>query len=226
MENIKNYNIILKEGDYIDAIALVENPAIKKDFQFFSSELELIEPVKGESKDEFIPKCVAYLIGEEGKDSDQAVAMCNSLWTDLNAEEKEEPQVKLSLSVDFDKKTISGAILLADTPVFRKGNTIINEPHYVTFPKETVKEIALKYAKKGTKLNLEHNSDDVISGLTMYESFITDSSRGIAPMKGYEDAPDGSWFGSFYIENPEVIKLTEEQIIKGFSIEGLFSYDI
>ena len=44
-------------------------------------------------------------------------------------------------------------------------------------------------------------------------------------MAGFEDVADGSWFGSFYVENPDVWKQVKEGNLRGFSVEGLFQYD-
>jgi hypothetical protein len=44
-------------------------------------------------------------------------------------------------------------------------------------------------------------------------------------MCGFEDCPDGSWFGSFYVENDEVWNKIKSGEVKGFSVEGLFIYD-
>jgi hypothetical protein len=45
-------------------------------------------------------------------------------------------------------------------------------------------------------------------------------------MKGFEDVPDGSLFGSFYVENDEVWGAIKDGKLKGFSVEGLFQYEI
>jgi hypothetical protein len=58
----------------------------------------------------------------------------------------------------------------------------------------------------------------------MFESFIVDKERGILPMQGFEDAKNGSWFGSFYVENPQAWELIKEGKVKGFSVEGFFDY--
>ena len=58
----------------------------------------------------------------------------------------------------------------------------------------------------------------------MFESFISDKARGIEPMKGFEDAPNGSWFVSMLVENDEVWNKVKEGLINGFSIEGIFNY--
>lgn len=39
-----------------------------------------VEPGKGEKQDEFIPRCIAKLVGDEGKPQDQAAAICYSIW--------------------------------------------------------------------------------------------------------------------------------------------------
>jgi hypothetical protein len=58
----------------------------------------------------------------------------------------------------------------------------------------------------------------------MFESFISDKVRGIQPMKGFEDVPDGSWFGSFKVDNPEVWAEIKAGNVRGFSVEGQFNY--
>jgi predicted ABC-type ATPase len=58
----------------------------------------------------------------------------------------------------------------------------------------------------------------------MFESFISDSARGIAPMKGFEDAPEGSWFGSFKVDSEDAWSKVKSGEVKGFSVEGVFEY--
>jgi hypothetical protein len=123
-----------------------------------------------------------------------------------------------------EQHIISGPLMLADTKILRN-NSKFGE-HYVTFSPETIKDIAIKFSKKGYQknVNLMHDSNMQVEGLVMFESFIVDKARGILPMAGYEDAKDGSWFGSFYVENPQVWQLIKEGKVKGFSVEGYFDY--
>jgi hypothetical protein len=58
----------------------------------------------------------------------------------------------------------------------------------------------------------------------MFESWLVDKNRGVQPMKGFEDVADGSWFGSFYVENDEVWQQLKDGTFRGFSVEGLFDY--
>jgi hypothetical protein len=69
-----------------------------------------------------------------------------------------------------------------------------------------------------------HDPNKAETGVTMFESFISDKSRGIEPMKGFEDAPDGSWFVSMLVENDEVWDKVKQGMVNGFSIEGIFNY--
>jgi len=126
--------------------------------------------------------------------------------------------------VSEDKQIISGPVMLADSPIYR--NDATNGEYYVVFSKDTIFKIAQKFFKKGyqANVNLMHDSTQQVSGVTMFESFISDTDRGILPMRGFEDAPDGSWFGSFKVENEEVWKMIKEGNFKGFSVEGIFEY--
>ena len=127
--------------------------------------------------------------------------------------------------ISEDEHIISGPLMVADMPIYRN-NEKFGE-HYVTFSAETIRQIAIKFAKKKYQnhVNLMHDPSMIIDGCTMFESFIVDKKRGIMPMQGFEDIADGSWFGSFYVENPEVWKNIKDGFLKGFSVEGMFDYE-
>jgi hypothetical protein len=44
-------------------------------------------------------------------------------------------------------------------------------------------------------------------------------------MEAFKDLPDGTWFGSFYVENPKVWEMIKSGGVKGFSVEGMFDYE-
>ncbi len=309
------YELKIQEDMQDDAevsfIALVDKPAIQKDFVAFAQ--EFINPIKGEGKDAFLPRCISYVVNE-GKDNEQAVAICNSLWEQhfaglkvsfdyddtlstergktmakdaiergdtvyiISARQDKEgmlgvaeslgiPETRVyatvsnkakvekikELGIDKhidnnadviaelgsigskfnyqafaiqseDKHIISGPLMLADALIYRN-NSRFGE-HYVKFSAETIKDIAIKFAKKGYQqnVNLMHDSNMKLEGLVMFESFIVDKARGILPMSGFEDANDGSWFGSFYVENDQAWQLIKDGKVKGFSVEGFFDY--
>jgi len=64
------YEMLIDESDesdlMVDFIALVDKPAIQKDFMKFGE--EFINPSKGEHKTEFLPRCISYVINE-GKET-------------------------------------------------------------------------------------------------------------------------------------------------------------
>lgn len=126
---------------------------------------------------------------------------------------------------DEDKRIISGPLMIADKLIYRSNDKL--GEHYVKFSAETIKDIAIKYAKKGyqSNVNLMHEPDLKVDGVVMFESFLVDKERGIMPMQGFEDVANGSWFGSFYVENNEVWQFIKEGKIKGFSVEGIFEYE-
>jgi len=126
--------------------------------------------------------------------------------------------------ISEEKRIISGPLMLADTPIFRSDDKLGD--YYITISKDTILKIVQKFFKKGyqANVNVEHNPDYKVEDMVMFESFISDSARGIAPMKGFEDAPDGSWFGSMKVDNDFAWNEVKEGNIKGFSVEGIFEY--
>jgi hypothetical protein len=139
-------------------------------------------------------------------------------------QEPELSKAEFSFAIqDEDERIISGPVMLADTPIYRNDE---NGEYYVVFTKETIKRIAQKFFKKGyqSNVNLMHDQGNITEGLTMFESWIKDEKRGIKAMQGYEDTPDGSWFGSFKVDNDEVWQLIKEGKVRGFSVEGVFNY--
>lgn len=123
-----------------------------------------------------------------------------------------------------DKRIISGPLMIAEQRIYR--NDPENGEYEVYFSKDTIKKIAIKLAKKGfqNNVNLMHDPNMKVEGVTLFEVFQSDKERGIQPMKGYEDLSDGSLFGSMYVENDKVWQAVKDGLFKGFSVEGNFGY--
>jgi hypothetical protein len=132
-----------------------------------------------------------------------------------------EAKTKPMFFADEERQIISGALMLADTPIFRADAK--NGDFYGLFSAATIEKIAVKFFENNYQKNVSfsHNGQ-LIDGFVMFESFICDQSRGILPMKGFEDVPDGSWFGSFKVTNPDTWAKVKELGVSGFSVEGLF----
>lgn len=123
---------------------------------------------------------------------------------------------------DEEKRIISGPLMIANQKIFRTDPEMGD--YEVYFSPDTIKKIAIKMAKKGfhNNVNLMHNSEMKVSGVTLFEVFQSDKTRGIRPMKGFEDLADGTLFGSMYVENPVAWQMIKDGFIKGFSVEGNF----
>lgn len=138
--------------------------------------------------------------------------------------DKQEPLNQMFKTVSEDRRIITGALMLADTPIYRRDD--MYGEYNVVFTKDTIEKIVNKFFKQGNthNVNAMHSKEMIIDGVYMFESFIVDKERGIKAPKGFEDAPDGSWFGSFKIENDEVWNnYIKTGVFKGFSVEGLFN---
>jgi hypothetical protein len=315
MKKLPVYEMLIDEDMesdlQVDWVALVDRPAIKKDFVKFND--QFVEPAKGERETEFMPRCISYVVNE-GKSSEQAVAICSSMcqqhfaeesWNDypeaavenaktalrwveengwgdcgeatgkiranqLANREKLTRETIARMSAfqrhkqnsdrplgegcgrlmwlcwggdegiawaerklaqidrkgfaiqDEDKRIISGPLMIANQRIFRTDPEL--GEYEVFFSPETIKKIAIKMAKKGfhNNVNLMHNADMKVSGVTLFEVFQSDKSRGIRAMKGFEDLADGTLFGSMYVENPVAWQMIKDGFIKGFSVEGNF----
>jgi hypothetical protein len=129
---------------------------------------------------------------------------------------------KLRFNVDSEKRIVSGPAMLADMLIYR------NDPnlgeYYTVFDKTSILSIVQKFFKKGyvQNFNLMHDPEQKTSGITIYESFITDIARGVMPMKGFEDAAEGSWFLSAKVDDDAVWEKVKAGEVKGFSVEGIF----
>lgn len=129
-----------------------------------------------------------------------------------------------AFTINEDKRILCGPAMIADMPLYRKDNTY--GEYYVVFDKAAIRTIVEKFSAKGymQNFNLFHNENAQVSDVTIFNSFISDSEIGIAPMKGYEDVAEGSWFISCKVNNEEVWQKVKSGEIKGFSVEGLFNY--
>jgi len=137
---------------------------------------------------------------------------------------KTKPRLRFRVTSP-EQHIISGPLMVADMCIFR--DDAIHGEHLVYFDAPTIKQIVLRFFQKGltSNINLMHLADARPEGIYMFESFIIDTSKGILTPNGFDMLSDGSWFGSFKVDNPVVwdhfIKTGE---FKGFSVEGFFNY--
>jgi hypothetical protein len=136
---------------------------------------------------------------------------------------EDEVTNKLTFAVqDEEQRIVSGPLMIADLPIYRRDE---DGEYYVMFTGEQIKKIVQRFFKKGyqAKVNIEHGKK--ADGVYMFESYIIDRERGVNPPTGFEDVANGSWFGSFKVENDKLWCEVKAGNFKGFSVEGLFRYE-
>jgi len=119
-----------------------------------------------------------------------------------------------------ERRIITGALMLTDTPIYR--NTPERGEFNVVFRKKHTETILKKFAKGNNynNVNYMHQAETDLKGIYLIELFMIDKERGIKTPALFDEAPDGSIFASYYVENDH---LWNEHIMKGnltgFSIE-------
>jgi len=214
MDKLPIYRFIVTEDDdaQLEAIAFVDSPAIEMNWQAFNLQVNIIV-------------CKSCGHSWDIADGGDNPYMCNICQTD-NTQASENAQIDkksfFKFSADTEKRIISGPLMVADLPIYRRTE---DEEYYGVFQKEDIYNLRNKFFKQGKSnlVNEMHDSNKMIDGVYMIESFLIDEERGILAPKGY-NLTDGSWFGSYKIDNDEVwndfIKSGE---FKGFSVEGIFN---
>lgn len=135
-----------------------------------------------------------------------------------------DQQKRTAFVLNEDKHIISGPAMIADMPLYRRDEQL--GEYYVVFDKPAIQCIVEKFSAKGylKNFNLFHDDQQQVSDVTIFNSFVSDKELGVAPLTGFEDTADGSWFISAKVNNPAVWEKVKSGEIKGFSVEGLFKY--
>jgi len=168
-------------------------------------------------------KEIFELIIDDSKDSGvDYIALVDYPAIESNWMAFNKQKVKQQFAIqDEDKRIVSGYFMKADLPIVRVDN---GKEFYVVFRKDTIRDIVYKYMRNGfnSNTNLMHDDRARLDNVFVFESMLIDKDRGIVAPEGFEDAPDGSWFGSMYVGNDEVWKQIKEGTFSGFSVEGIF----
>lgn len=122
---------------------------------------------------------------------------------------------------NVEKRVISGPLMIADFPIYRRDEE--GNEYYVVFDSDTIRKIVYKFMKEGRTNSVNEMHETYIDGVFMFESFIIDKNKRTP--EGFEELTDGSWFGSFKVENDEVWEQVKDGTFKGYSVEGLFKED-
>ena len=171
--------------------------------------------------DRKLPIYTLILNEDEENGGLEAVALVDAPAIERNwfAFNEEKP---FSFKADEERRIITGALMIADLPIYRKSKEM--GEFYVVFDKQQIELMVQKYFKLGmvNNVNEMHDPNKKVEGVTMFESFIVDSQRGVKPPNGFEGIPEGSWFGSYKVDNEEIWNKVKSGEFLGFSVEGMF----
>ncbi len=131
---------------------------------------------------------------------------------------------KISFAVDTEKRIVTGVFIMADLLIYRNDKQL--GEHFVKFSPETIWDIRNKFFKKGFNVNTNTQHDKIVKGAILVDSFIVHSTDPRFPkvpeILSNQKIKDGSWIGSYYIENEQLWQDCKNGIFRGFSVEGYF----
>jgi len=139
--------------------------------------------------------------------------------------EKTEELSFLEMSIDEEQRLITGPAAIPNKFIVRAPQVgISNEPYYVFFSEETIKQIANKYMrnKYTDSTNIEHTPVN-LKGVYVTESWIISNPKSDKSNEFGAEYPKGTWMVTMKVENDEVWKNIKKRKLKGFSIEGYFT---
>ena len=128
-------------------------------------------------------------------------------------------------SSNEEQQMITGVLMRADFPIYRYDEYM--GEYYLQFSKDTIQIMAEKLLcdNNQNRVNVEHLAESDVENVNMVQLFIKDSVKGVNPV-GFDDITDGSLFATFKVRNPQIWNNIKNGNFKGFSIEGLFGYEL
>lgn len=129
---------------------------------------------------------------------------------------------KENFSFQEDQQIVVGPLMLPNKLIFRVDEN--EEPYFVYFSEDTIKQIAGKMMKNKLldKVNMEHDPDSPVDGYMLESWVIEDPLKDKQQIYGMS-YPKGTWMGAYKIEDKEVWEGVKAGKFTGYSIEGFFA---
>jgi len=130
-----------------------------------------------------------------------------------------QESVKLQFNEVDNKVTIFTPVLIPGQKIYRNMN---GEEFNLVFDADTIKQVALKWQHDNLSSTVDTNhTQSLIEGVTFFESTIKNAKRNCLQV-GFEKLPEGTWFLTGEVTNPDTIKKIKSGELTGVSIDGLF----
>lgn len=163
-------------------------------------------PVKGESKPDFLKRCIPQLV-KEGNEGDQAVAVCNAIYDKKKTTTKLNSVLKVS-SVDMENHLVFGWAYVSK----KDGEQTLD--HSNTFVKiESIEKAAYDYAMNYRVGGEMHKKEVAV----MVESMVFSADK--QKTLGIDLGLEGWWIG-MYVPDDGVMKKINSGEYSAFSIGG------
>lgn len=131
---------------------------------------------------------------------------------------------KSTFAVDDEKRIVTGVFIMADHLIYRNDKQL--GEHWVKFSPEVIWQIRNKFFKYGFNTNTNVQHQTMVDGAILVDSFIVHSTDPRFPkvpeILAKQKVNDGSWVGSYHIENEQLWQDCKNGIFTGFSVEGYF----
>lgn len=129
---------------------------------------------------------------------------------------------KIRYAFNEEEQTVMGVLISADTPIYRRDNTM--GEFYGIFRKPVITSIKERLMRQGLvhNLNTDHNPKSVIKGAFMTDIFQVDAKKGIQvpePLKD-QNLQDGTLIGIYKVTDSKVWSDIKSGKFTGFSIEA------
>lgn len=131
---------------------------------------------------------------------------------------------KVKFAIDEEKRIVTGVFIMADFLIYRRDEQ--HGEHFVKFSPDTIWAIRNKFFKKGYNVNTNVQHKTTVKGAVLVESYIVHATdprfTKVPEILAKQKVNDGSWIGSYHIENDALWQDCKNGIFNGFSIEGYF----
>lgn len=133
-------------------------------------------------------------------------------------------KLKDRYKVNEEKRQVTGVFILADTEIYRNDEQL--GEHWVKFRPDVIEKIRNKFFLQGFNVNTNVEHAVMVKGATLVESYIVDSKNPRAPKVpealAKQGVTDGSWIGTYKIDNEALWQDCKNGTFTGFSVEGYF----
>lgn len=130
--------------------------------------------------------------------------------------------LRFGFAMDDEKRIVAGPLMIPNQMILRRNQN--GEAYYVYFSQDTVKKIQERFNKemKINNTDTQHDgnvhTENVLLEQWIIESRIHDKSK----FYGFDNLPNGTWFGVYKINNDEDWERIKSGELKGFSVAGNF----